>query len=91
MSGIDIFALIVLITIFAVVIGIFVFLGQWPGKVAHANNHPQAEAITIGSWVGLIAGGVLWPLILIWAYYKYPGQQAQADEPAEQTEQGEQP
>ncbi|GAA5316055.1 MAG: hypothetical protein AseanaTS_12600 [Candidatus Pelagadaptatus aseana] len=72
MSGIDIFALIVLITIFAVAIGVFVFLGQWPGKVAHANNHPQAEAITIGSWVGLIAGGVLWPLILIWAYVKYP-------------------
>lgn len=70
MSGIDIFALIVLITIIATVIVIFVFLGMWPGKVAKERNHPQVEAITIGSWVALIAGGILWPIILIWAYMK---------------------
>lgn len=70
MSGIDIFALIVLIIIIGTALAAFVFLGLWPGKIARQRNHPQVEAITIGSWVALIAGGVLWPIILIWAYVK---------------------
>lgn len=70
MSGIDIFALIVLIIIIGTILAAFVFLGLWPGKIARQRNHPQVEAITIGSWVALIAGGVLWPIILIWAYVK---------------------
>jgi len=70
MSGIDIFALIVLLVIIGVVVAVVVFLGLWPGKIARHRNHPQVEAITIGSWVALIAGGVLWPIILIWAYMK---------------------
>jgi len=45
-------------------------MGLWPGKVASQNNHPQAEAIKIGSWVALIMGFALWPLVLIWAYTK---------------------
>ena len=70
MTGIDIFALIVLLILVATAIFVFVFLGMWPGKVARQRNHPQTDAINIGSWVGLIAGGVLWPLVLIWAYAK---------------------
>lgn len=70
MSGIDIFALIVLIIIIGTILAAFVFLGLWPGKIARQRNHPQVEAITIGSWVALIAGGLLWPIILIWAYVK---------------------
>lgn len=70
MSVIDIFSVIVLLIIIGISIGLFVFLGMWPGKIAKTNKHPQVEAITIGSWVALIAGGVLWPLILIWSYMK---------------------
>ena len=85
MTGIDIFALLVLLILVATVIFVFVFLGMWPGKVARQRNHPQADAINIGSWVGLIAGGVLWPFILIWAYTKpfsrpSPGASSAADE-----------
>ncbi|MBE9532661.1 MAG: DUF3302 domain-containing protein [Proteobacteria bacterium] len=70
MSGLDIFALIVLLIIVGSALAIFIFMGLLPGKVAKQNNHPQVEAITIGSWVALLAGGILWPLILIWAYIK---------------------
>lgn len=70
MSGLDVFALIVLLVIIGSVLALFVFMGMWPGKVAKQNNHPQVEAITIGSWVALLAGGILWPIILIWAYIK---------------------
>ena len=65
MSGIDIFAWFVLIVIIAAAVYVFVFLGRWPGKVAKKRSHPQVDAINVGSWVGLIAGGVLWPLVLI--------------------------
>lgn len=65
---IDIFAWIVLLTMVASGLFIFIFAGLFPGKIAKQRNHPYTDAITIGSWVFLIAGGVLWPLILIWAY-----------------------
>lgn len=68
MTGLDIFALIVFLVLVITMVGTFVFLGLLPGMIAKRRNHPQVEAITVGSWVGLLAGGVLWPLILIWAY-----------------------
>jgi len=68
MIVIDIFAWIVFITMVASFVAIFVFLGLWPGKVARKRNHPYVDAINIGSWIALITGGVLWPLIIIWAY-----------------------
>ncbi len=65
---IDIFAWIVLITMIFSGVAVFVALGLWPGRVAKQRLHPYVDAITIGSWVLLIAGGILWPLMLIWAY-----------------------
>lgn len=67
---IDIFTWIVLLITIATVVGVFVLMGVWPGKVASQNNHPQAEAIKIGSWVALIMGFALWPVVLVWAYIK---------------------
>jgi hypothetical protein len=70
MTGLDIFALIILFTIGATVLSVFVILGMLPGKIAKQRLHPQQEAISIGSWIALVAGGVLWPVILIWSYTK---------------------
>jgi Protein of unknown function (DUF3302) len=55
----------VLITLVVVII---VSLGQLPGQVARKRAHPQAAAISVAGWIGLAAGGVLWPLALIWAF-----------------------
>ena len=49
-------------------IGVFVFLGGWPGRVAAKRQHPYLSAVTIGGWITLIAGGVLFPVVLMWAY-----------------------
>ncbi len=68
MSGLDIFALIVLTVIVGSLVYVFILLGAMPGKIARQRNHPQAEAIAIGSWVGLILGGVFWAVFLVWAY-----------------------
>ena len=64
----DIFALIVLITLVLSGIAIWVILGMLPGKIARQRNHPQADAIAICGWWGVITMGLLLPVAWIWAY-----------------------
>ncbi|NOD95367.1 DUF3302 domain-containing protein [Ruegeria sp. HKCCD4884] len=72
MSGLDIFAWVVLIVlIFTAIVG-FVVLAMLPGKIAAQRGHPQADAINVAGWVGALLLGVLWPLALIWAYTRSP-------------------
>jgi len=75
MSGLDIFAWIVLIILVATLIAVFVALGMMPGRIARRRGHPWAEAVTVGSWATLIFGFVFWPLVLIWAYVDVPPRQ----------------
>jgi hypothetical protein len=65
---IDLFAWVVLISMIASMLVIFVWLGLWPGRVAHQRQHPYQDAIRTGSWVFLLLGGVIWPFMLVWAY-----------------------
>jgi len=67
MGGLGIFALIVLITLMATMLGVVVWLAMLPGKVAAQREHPQAEAIRIAGWLGIITG-IVWIVALIWAY-----------------------
>jgi len=77
MTGLDIFALIILFVLAAVVIAAFVVLGMLPGKIAHSRNHPQAEAINMCGWWGVITMGILMPLAFIWAYTKPVARQSE--------------
>ena len=70
MSGLDIFAVVILLILLVAVVAIWIALAMLPGKIAAKRNHPQAEAINVGGWVGAIIGGILWPLFLIWAFTK---------------------
>ena len=70
MSGLDIFAIIVLLILIFAAVAIWIVLAMLPGKIAAKHNHPQAEAINIGGWLGAILGGVFWPVFLIWAFTK---------------------
>ncbi len=72
MSFIDIFTWFVLAVMVLSIVAIFVFLGMWPIMVAKKRNHPQLAAIQVGSWVTLILGMALWPVILIWAHANRP-------------------
>ena len=67
MSGIDIFAWVVLVVIIASVVVVFVVLGMLPGKIAQERQHPQAQAIQVASWLALIFGFAAWPFVLVWA------------------------
>ena len=63
----DIFALVVLLVLIAVVIWLVVLIGNIPGNIARAANHPQAEAISVLAWIGLLTLGVGWFIALVWA------------------------
>jgi fatty acid desaturase len=68
MTGLDIFALIVLIVLVVSFLAIWAMLGMYPGKIAHQRNHPQADAISVCGWWGAITMGILSPIAFIWAY-----------------------
>ena len=67
--ALDIFALIVITLLIAVVIWLVVLLGNMPGDIARKRNHPQAAAITALGWIGVITMGVGWFIAMVWAYY----------------------
>ena len=64
MGPLDVFTFIVL----AVLLGVGIFaafrLGALPGQIAARRGHPQADAIRVAGWVGLVTLGLLWPLYL---------------------------
>ena len=66
----DVFALIVIGVLIAAVIWIVVLLGPMPGNVAKKRGHPQADAIRVLGWIGIITLGVPWLAALVWAYTK---------------------
>lgn len=70
MSGIDIFAWVVLLVIIASVVVVFVVLGMLPGKIATKRQHPQVQAIQVASWLALIFGVAAWPFVVVWAYLR---------------------
>ena len=68
MTGLDIFALIILLVLVVTGLGIWAILGMYPGKIARQRNHPQAAAINVCGWWGAITMGLLTPIAFIWAY-----------------------
>ncbi|CAN7177117.1 DUF3302 domain-containing protein [Bosea sp. LjRoot237] len=72
MSGLDIFAWVVLVVLVVSTAIVVAFMGALPGAVARKRNHPWAEAVAVGGWVTLFLGFVLWPVVLIWAYVDVP-------------------
>ena len=64
----DIFALIVLGVLVAVVIWLVVVLGPMPGNIACKRGNPHSDAIRVLGWIGVITLGPAWLAALVWAY-----------------------
>lgn len=73
--ALDIFALIVMGILIAVVIIAVVKLGPLPGNIAKKRGHPQADAINVLGWIGVITLGVSWLIALVWAFTRTAEQQ----------------
>jgi hypothetical protein len=66
---------LVILCVFPVIGAIVLYkLGGLPGSIAAARGHPQAAAINVCGWMGIITL-VLWPIALVWAYLS-PGNPA---------------
>ena len=62
---------LVILCVLPVILGIVLYkLGGLPGSIAAARGHPQAAAINICGWMGLITL-VLWPIAMVWAHLKH--------------------
>jgi len=59
---------IILVLLVLLVIWIYVEMAKFPGKKARERRHPQADAINVLAWVGLLFGVVPWVIALVWAY-----------------------
>ena len=59
---------IILVVLVLLLVLIYIELAKIPGKTAHQRGHPQAEAINVLGWIGLLFGAVPWVIALVWAY-----------------------
>ena len=50
------------------VLMIFVWLAGLPGRIALARNHPEAEAVKLMGWAGLLPTIYPWVQAFIWAF-----------------------
>ena len=70
------------------VVGIWVWLAGLPGRIAIARKHPEAEAVNLLGWAGLLPTIYPWVQAFIWAYKptdiidirRFPREEAQAIE-----------
>ena len=55
---------IILVVLILLVIGIYMALAAIPGNKARERGHPQADAISVLGWIGLLP----WVIALVWAH-----------------------
>lgn len=70
------FALVVLV--FLVVLAVFaaIALAKWPGRIARDRGHPQADAINVCAWLGiLLTAGAAWIVAMVWAHLNPIGEE----------------
>ncbi len=59
---------VILVLLVLLIIWVYAKLAALPGQKATERGHPQAEAINILGWIGLLFGGAPWLVALVWAY-----------------------
>ncbi len=59
---------VILVLLALLIIWVYAKLAAMPGQKATERGHPQAEAINILGWIGLLFGGAPWLVALVWAY-----------------------
>jgi hypothetical protein len=69
---------VILVLLVLLLVWIFVKLAAMPGQKATERGHPQAEAINVLGWVGLLLGVAPWLVALVWAYTVTGEQSSQA-------------
>src|SRR6476659_7889505 len=47
---------------------VYIWIAGLPGRIALARNHPEAEAVKLLGWAGLLPTVYPWVQAFIWAY-----------------------
>ena len=71
----------------ASVLLIYIWIAGLPGRIALARNHPEAEAVKLLGWAGLLPTIYPWVQALIWAFKptdvvdirRFPREEARAE------------
>jgi hypothetical protein len=71
--ALQIFALIILVVLLATALAVVFLLARLPGQIARDRGHPQADAVAVAGWCSVLLPIPLWPLAMVWAYYKPNG------------------
>ena len=58
----------ILVALVLLIILLYIVLAKIPGETARERNHPQADAINVLGWIGLLLGIAPWLVALVWAY-----------------------
>ncbi len=64
----DYLTFLILVLIVVAFFFAMITLGGLPGKLAEKRNHPHAESVKLGGWIGLFTV-FPWIHALIWAYH----------------------
>jgi hypothetical protein len=67
----DLWDYLTFLTIFLSVVSgvlVFIWLAGLPGRIAIARNHPEAEAVKLLGWAGLLPTVYPWVQAFIWAF-----------------------
>ena len=69
----------ILVSLVLLLIWLYTVLARMPGETARERNHPQADAINVLGWVGLILGVAPWLVALVWAHTRTDSMQQQPE------------
>ena len=58
---------VTLVVIIMIAAEIYIALASMPGKTARERGHPQADAISLLGWIGLLLGIAPWLVAMVWA------------------------
>lgn len=68
----DVTAIAALIAIAAIILIGGWMLVEMPGKLAADRHHPNAAAIRVCGWMGLLTFGLFWAAAMVWATRAIP-------------------
>lgn len=68
LDGYDYLTFVILLLIIIAFFYAMITLGGLPGKLAEKRNHPHAESVKLGGWIGLFTV-FPWFHALMWAYH----------------------
>jgi hypothetical protein len=67
----------ILVALVLLIIWLYTVLAKMPGETARERDHPQADAINVLGWIGLLLGIAPWLVALVWAYTRTDSMQNQ--------------